>query len=111
MARIALVVVALLAGTAAPAFGLADHTRWPPRGPGVPLMDKTDSTRPLDARPGRDPFGGRDSTYSCDELGRRPSSSCGPRFERAAGGFVVTGREGHNRLLGGHGDDVIRAAP
>jgi hypothetical protein len=111
MVRLVLAVFALLAVVAAPAFGLADHTGWPPREPGMLLMNKTDSTRPLDARPGHDPFGGRDSSYSCDELGRRPSGSCGPRFERADGGYVVTNREGHNRLLGGHGNDRIHAAP
>lgn len=96
----------------APAFGLADHTGWPPREPGMLLMNKTDSSRPLDARPGLDPFGGQDSTYSCDELGRKPSKSCLPRFVlNPLGGFVNTDQKGHNRLLGGHGNDTIWAGP
>ena len=32
------------------------------------LMNKRDQSRPLDARPGHDPFGGTDPTYSCDGL-------------------------------------------
>lgn len=94
----------------APSFGLADHTGWPPREPGMLLMNKTDSSRPLDARPGMDPFGGVDASYSCDEL-HKASSSCLPRFVRAGEGYVVTEKEGHNRLLGGHGNDTISAGP
>ena len=53
--------VALLAPLVAVPQALAktDQSLWPEIS-GVLLMNKTDSSRPLDARPGRDPFGGRD---------------------------------------------------
>lgn len=106
--RLLTVLFALL--LSAPAFGMADHTGWPPRDPGMLLMNKDDSDRPLDARPGLDPFGGTDDSYSCDTL-HKASSSCLPRFVAAELGYVVTEEEGHNRLLGGHGDDTIYAGP
>jgi hypothetical protein len=74
------------------------------------LMNKTDADRPLDARPGRDPFGGTDPAYSCDAI-HKTSASCAGRFERAGDGFVITGEPGHSRLLGGHGDDRLHASP
>ncbi len=97
-------------GLCAPSFGLADHTGWPPRTPGMLLMNKNDSGRPLDARPGMDPFGGRDASYSCDTE-HKASSSCLPRFVERESGYVVTNEPGHNRLLGGHGNDSIFAGP
>jgi hypothetical protein len=136
MLRIALLVSVLLAASAAPALGMASHEGWPPRDPGMLLMNKTDSDRPLDARPGRDPFGGQDPSYSCDEE-HKSSDSCLPRLVgapvlsdgvelppgldprdldpshliRLGAGLVVTDKKGHNRLLGGHGDDKIHAGP
>jgi Ca2+-binding RTX toxin-like protein len=74
-------------------------------------MNKTDSSRPLDARPGHDPFGGRDRRYSCDAIHKR--GKCHRRFVRRRGvhGRVMTARHGHNELLGGHGSDTIHAGP
>jgi hypothetical protein len=101
------VLGACLPGSAA---ALASHRGWPPMD--MLLMNKTDSERPLDARPGFDPFGGRDARYSCDSI-HKMSSSCAGRFvvNAARSGFVITDRPGHSRLLGGHGDDTLRASP
>ena len=96
------------AGTAA---ANTSHEGWP-RITGVLLMNKLDRDRPLDARPGVDPFGGRDARYSCD--GVHSSRSCvtfrrgrsdGSRQRRVA----RLRRTGHNELLGGHGNDLIHA--
>ena len=38
---------------------------------GVLLMNKDDASRPLDARPGHDPFAGTDDGYSCDGVHKR----------------------------------------
>jgi Ca2+-binding RTX toxin-like protein len=102
----------LLAGvlTVAVARANTSHDGWP-KIDGVLLMNKTDRARPLDARPGRDPFGGRDRRYSCDAIHKR--GRCHRRFVRRRGvrGRVMTARHGHNELLGGHGDDTIHAGP
>jgi hypothetical protein len=84
------------------------HKGWP-KITGVLLMNKRDSDRPLDARPGHDPFGGRDPSYSCDEIHKR--GACKRRFVRRGNGRVMTSRPGHNELLGGHGNDTIYAGP
>jgi Ca2+-binding RTX toxin-like protein len=92
---------------AAPGAGAStSHEGWP-RIDGVLLMNKTDSSRPLDARPGFDPFAGTDPRYSCDAVHKR--GKCQRRFVPAAAGRVVTSRHGHNELLGGHGSDTIHA--
>jgi Ca2+-binding RTX toxin-like protein len=113
----------LVSVAAAVAVANTSHEGWPAID-GVLLMNKTDSTRPLDARPGQDPFGGTDRGYSCDAIHRRgachrrfvphfdtvamqqPGSITAPQF-----GFVVTSQPGHNELLGGHGNDTIHAGP
>jgi hypothetical protein len=102
--------LALLALAVVPssAPALASHDGWPPTT--MLLMNKTDAARPLDARPGLDPFGGTDPRYSCDGI-HRTSSSCSSRFVRGGAGYVITDRPGHSRLLGGHGDDVLHASP
>jgi Ca2+-binding RTX toxin-like protein len=110
--------VPLLLSVALAAAGLAagaatantSHDGWP-KIDGVLLMNKTDSRRPLDARPGHDPFGGRNRRYSCDAIHKR--GKCRRRFVRRRGvhGRVMTGRHGHNELLGGHGSDTIHAGP
>jgi hypothetical protein len=92
------------------------HEGWPTID-GVLLMNKTDSTRPLDARPGQDPFGGTDRSYSCDAIHRRGAcqSRFVPHFDAAARppqyGLVMSSQPGHNELLGGHGSDSIYAGP
>jgi len=103
------------------------------------LMNKLDQPRPLDARPGLDPFDGTDATYSCD--GAHSDSGClpgGPAFAPAGldctvgrlltsavplpafivrrlcnNGWITLTPPGsrHNELLGGHGSDVIHAGP
>jgi Ca2+-binding RTX toxin-like protein len=107
-------VLAVVVSASALAAGIAaantSHDGWPPID-GVLLMNKTDSGRPLDARPGHDPFGGRDRRYSCDAIHKR--GKCHRRFLRIRGrrGRVMTFRHGHNELLGGHGSDTIHAGP
>jgi Ca2+-binding RTX toxin-like protein len=107
-----LLSVALVAASVVVAGAAANtsHDGWP-KIDGVLLMNKTDGSRPLDARPGRDPFGGRDRRYSCDAIHKR--GKCHRRFVRVRGarGRVMTARHGHNELLGGHGDDTIHAGP
>lgn len=103
------VVLAAAVASLAAAQG-TDKSDWPPN-TGVLLMNKDDSSRPLDARPGNDPFGGRDSSYSCDSVHKR--GKCQQRFVDAPDGTgkVMTARPGHNKLLGGHGSDTIHAGP
>jgi hypothetical protein len=97
--------LALLAGlllALAPAsHAKTSHEGWP-KITGVLLMNKLDQSRPLDARPGMNLFGGTDATYSCDGLHKNRSCA-------APTGTVA--RHGHNKLLGGHGDDAIYAGP
>lgn len=65
----------------------ASHLGWPEI-TGMLLQNSTNENRPLDGRPGHDPFGGTDPTYSCDgensggsyhDCGY-PGVSNGPRF-------------------------------
>ena len=113
MRRVVLVVPAAVAAVLALVAGAGantSHDGWP-KIDGVLLMNKTDSSRPLDARPGHDPFGGRDRRYSCDAIHKR--GKCHRRFVRLRGTHarVMTSRHGHNELLGGHGSDTIYAGP
>lgn len=94
-----LAALALAAPAAAPAN--TSHDGWPEI-TGVLLMNKQDQSRPLDARPGQDLFGGIDPSYSCDGL--HENRKCAHRSGTVA-------RRGHNELLGGHGDDTIHAGP
>ena len=64
------IVVALAAMPAGTAAANTSHDGWPQIN-GMLLMNKTDSRRPLDARPGRDPFHGTDARYSCDAVHKR----------------------------------------
>jgi|tagenome__1003787_1003787.scaffolds.fasta_scaffold20419708_2 hypothetical protein len=121
-----LLIAVLLALVLPAAIAVANtsHDGWPEIN-GVLLMNKNDSPRPLDARPGQDPFGGQDDSYSCDEEHLR--GSCQQRFvgaggssddrsgrgrrEEVAGSQVMSKRAGHNELLGGHGSDTLHAGP
>src|SRR3954463_6606823 len=103
---LATALAALLA--AAPAAANTSHAGWPSID-GMLLMNKDDSSRPLDGRPGLDPFGGQDEDYSCDSVHR--VGDCQRRLVDSDEGYVVTGRAGHNELLGGHGSDTIHAGP
>jgi Ca2+-binding RTX toxin-like protein len=99
---------AAFAFVAVPASANTSHDGWPQIN-GMLLMNKTDLARPLDARPGHDPFGGTDPRYSCDAVHKR--GSCHRRMVHTAAGVVVTSRSGHNELLGGHGNDALYAGP
>jgi hypothetical protein len=101
-----LLAAGLIPAAAAPAN--TSHKGWP-RINGMLLMNKTDRARPLDGRPGQDPFAHTDPRYSCDAVHKR--GSCQRRFVQTAAGFVVTGSPGHNELLGGHGNDTIYGGP
>lgn len=96
----------LLAATGAAAS--TSHAGWPTID-GVLLINKDDSSRPLDARPGVDPFAGQDETYSCDTLHLR--GACQLLFVVVGDARVMTSRPVHNELLGGHGNDTIHAGP
>lgn len=103
-----LVAVLALGATAAPAVASTSHEGWPAF-TGVLLMNKNDASRPLDGRPGQDPFGGTDASYSCDGVNKR--GACQARFVADGDRRVMTDRAGHNKLLGGHGSDKIHAGP
>ena len=90
---------------AAPAPANTSHAGWP-QITGMLLMNKQDQARPLDGRPGQDPFDGADPSYSCD--GQHRYSACVPDDPEAT---TVPEGIGHNELLGGHGDDTIHADP
>ena len=78
-------------------------------------MNKDDSDRPLDARPGRDPFGGEDPSYSCDTIHQDSTCVGQPAkcvfHDTCYESVVVSRRRQHNELLGGHGNDRIHASP
>jgi Ca2+-binding RTX toxin-like protein len=105
---LALILTALLVAgfasvtTAAPPGAVNQAKDGWPTIDGMLLINRNDLHRPLDARPGRDPFGGADASYSCD--GQHENRSC-------AGASGVAARRGHNELLGGHGDDTIYGGP
>ena len=104
----AAILACLLLGAAAPAAANTSHDGWP-QIDGMLLMNKDDSSRPLDARPGNDPFAGQDDNYSCDSV--HLIGDCQNRLVDGLDGYVVTARPGHNELLGGHGSDTIHAGP
>jgi hypothetical protein len=108
MRRTVLIVLAVVAVPAGTAAASTSHDGWPKIN-GMLLMNKTDAARPLDARPGHDPFGGSDPSYSCDAVHKR--GSCQKRMVHTAAGVVVTSKSGHNELLGGHGNDSLYAGP
>jgi Ca2+-binding RTX toxin-like protein len=105
-----LLAILLAAGfvPATAATANTSHEGWP-KIDGMLLMNKTDRARPLDARPGQDPFAGADPRYSCDAVHLR--GSCQRRLVHTPNGMVVTSSSGHNELLGGHGNDTIAAGP
>jgi hypothetical protein len=99
---LALCAVGALLGTeAAATHAKTSHEGWP-RISGVLLMNKRDQSRPMDVRPGMDLFARTDPSYSCDGLHRNRSCA-------APSGTVS--RVGHNKLLGGHGNDTVYAGP
>jgi Ca2+-binding RTX toxin-like protein len=110
--RLALRAAALSAVTCVVAAGLltatapanTSHAGWPTVN-GVLLINKLNDDRPIDMRPGEDPFDGQDPNYSCDELHSR--RTCFP----GTGPVVVSSALVHNELLGGNGSDTIHAGP
>ena len=107
--RLALILLPALLVPASLAGANTSHDGWPSI-TGVLLMNKRDTSRPLDARPGQDPFAGRDRRYSCDQVHKR--GKCRRRFVHIGRGrHVMSSRAGHNELLGGHGSDTIHAGP
>jgi hypothetical protein len=117
-AAIAACLLALVAGPAA-AQRKASHKGWPVIN-GALLINKFDGSRPLDARPGHDPFGGTDPSYSCDADHRYQgcfvqAGAC-PRavvhdWLCAAPPVMPENTRRHNELLGAHGSDTIHAGP
>jgi len=123
-----LLTILLLCAAIVPASAVANtsHDGWPTID-GMLLMNKDDSNRPLDARPGHEPFAGQDDSYSCDAEHLRgacqqhfvspdgsaaaPSGRRGDADTGAAGGLVVRNERVHNELLGGHGNDQLYAGP
>jgi RTX calcium-binding nonapeptide repeat (4 copies) len=94
---------------AAAAWGKASHAGWP-RITGMLLMNGANQSRPLDGRPGHDPFGGTDPSYSCDGVHKK-SACVRASAHRRKPTRVVPAGIGHNELLGGHGNDTIFAGP
>ncbi len=120
LASRSLVVLLLVLSTCAAALvaapgavAMTSHAGWPEIN-GMLLMNKNDSDRPLDGRPGFDPFGGEDPTYSCDTIHEDSTCVGQPhkcRFHDTCRKQVtVSERPAHNELLGGHGNDRIHAA-
>jgi Ca2+-binding RTX toxin-like protein len=114
-ARTTLAALALLAVLAAGAYAAtpgAVNQRgdgWPEIN-GVVLFNDHDGNRPLDARPGNDPFMGTDPEYTCD--GRQATSPCDGFFVACGEGKLCNDvRRVHNELLGGHGSDTLFAGP
>ena len=105
------------------------HAGWPPI-TGMTLLNKNDQDRPLDGRPGHDPFDSKDRSYSCDGynnytrcgggtrfFGEGPETPLRCRTARSRCPYqythsnLVPASIGHNELLGGHGNDTIYAGP
>ena len=110
----AAVLATLAVAGGATALANTSHAGWP-RINGMLLMNKLDQSRPLDARPGNDPFAGTDPLYRCDGLHQDSSCVGLPRHchrrERCKHAVLVADVARHNELLGGHGDDLIHAGP
>ena len=107
MRRLLLLTLLSLLLPAATVYAKASHAGWP-RITGMLLMNSQDRSRPLDGRPGQDPFDGADPSYSCDGLHRNSSCVHSAARHRIT---VVPSNIGHNELLGGHGNDTIHAGP
>jgi hypothetical protein len=85
MRKTLLIALTCLFVPASVAPASTSHEGWP-RINGMLLMNKTDAARPLDARPGHDPFGGTDPRYSCDAVHKR--GACHRRMVRSGSGRV-----------------------
>ena len=88
---------------------------------GLILINSHHGSRPLDARPGSDPFQGTDRKYRCDGKHRNgkclkklvecPVAEGTPKPKPKRKRLCVSDRRVHNELLGGHGNDTIFAGP
>jgi Ca2+-binding RTX toxin-like protein len=107
MRRLLSLTLVLLLLPAAAVFAKASHAGWP-KITGMLLMNSQDRSRPLDGRPGEDPFDGQDPSYSCDGLHRNSRCVRSAAHRKIT---VVPSNIGHNELLGGHGNDTIHAGP
>jgi RTX calcium-binding nonapeptide repeat (4 copies) len=112
MRRLLAISLAIVLVGAPGAAANTSHAGWPPI-TGMLLMNKTDGSRPLDARPGQDPFDGDDPTVHkrgrCQTLvvpcavAGVLAGTCRP------GELTVAPVAVNNELLGGHGNDTIYA--
>jgi hypothetical protein len=103
-------VVPLTHAVAAPPGAVNQRGDGWPTINGLLLMNSHHDGRPLDARPGHDPFMGTDHRYLCD--GVHQNGRCLRKLVRCAPGrLCVSNRPRHNELLGGHGNDTIFAGP
>src|SRR5262249_5791829 len=115
---VAVLLAVLVAAAPASALRKASH-KGSPAIAGMLLINKFDQDRPLDGRPGSDPFDGTDPSYRCDgdhqnELCFVTSGACDQSeihvlFCDPSDTPVVSTDPHHNELLGGHGSDVIHA--
>lgn len=107
-----LTVLLLLCGFATASVSEANtsHAGWPPI-TGMLLMNKQDQSRPLDGRPGHEPFDAADPSYSCDGLHRNRRCDRGLTSLQFGPGVLVPAGIGHNYLLGGHGNNTLYAGP
>jgi hypothetical protein len=113
-----LLIAALAVLTAAApsqALRKASHKGWPKIN-GMLLINKFDQSRPLDARPGADPFQHTDPSYRCDGdhqyQGCFIAAAACPRHPRhrnlcASAPVIPLTSHRHHELLGGHGNDRI----
>ncbi len=125
---IVMVALAIACALAAPAaLANASKADWPIIN-GMLLINGHDGNRPLDGRPGHDPFDHTDPSYSCDEIHEntfcfrggddslgfvsvhdrncRHTYDCGSLHNN-----LVPSDGHHNELLGGHGNNTIHAGP
>jgi hypothetical protein len=133
-------VLTALCGAVSTAAANTSHDGWPPL-TGMLLMNKQDQARPLDGRPGHDPFDGTQASYRCSSRLDRKTECVpdGTQLLATLNGVLCTTIEaldrafhqpldarctsqlpvitivpatiGHNELLGGHGNNVIHAGP
>ncbi|MCW3017157.1 MAG: calcium-binding protein [Solirubrobacterales bacterium] len=117
LALVPALVVLLLVAAPSGAKRKANHDGWPTID-GALIINKLGQSRPIDARPGQDPFAGTDPTYRCDGDHQYQgcfirAGACIPhprRTNRCATIPVMPyGSAKHNELLGGHGNDTIYA--
>ena len=104
-----LVSVVAIASAAEPGAVNQRGDGWPAID-GLVLINSEHGDRPLDARPGNDPFMGADPRYRCDE--KREGGPCVALLVACGTGLLcVSDARAHNELLGGHGNDTIFAGP